>query len=42
VIESKNILPDCVQKIVLGGTPVAAAVEETHKRMVAETKDLKG
>jgi multiple sugar transport system substrate-binding protein len=42
VVESKNLLPDCVQRIVLGGTPVATAVAETHKRMVAETKDLRG
>ncbi len=41
VVESKNILTDCVQKIVVGKEPVAKAVEWAHKQMVEATKDIK-
>lgn len=40
-VEAKNILPDCVQKIVIGKEPVAKAVEWAHKQMVEATKDIK-
>ncbi len=40
--EEKNILPDCVQKIVIGKEPVAKAVEWAHKQMVEVTRDIKG
>ncbi len=41
VVEARNILTDCVQKIVLGKEPVAKAVEWAHKQMVEATKDIK-
>jgi hypothetical protein len=41
VVESKNILTDCVQKIVLGKEPVGKAVEWAHKQMVDATKEIK-
>src|SRR3989304_3446826 len=41
VVESKNILTDCVQKIVLGKEPVGKAVEWAHKQMVDATKGIK-
>lgn len=41
VVESKNILTDCVQKIVLGKEPVGKAVEWAHKQMVEATRDIK-
>ncbi len=40
-VEEKNILPDCVQKIVIGKEPVAKAVEWAHKQMVEVTRDIK-
>lgn len=41
VVESKNILADCVQKIVIGKEPVGKAVEWAHKQMVDATKGIK-
>ena len=41
VVESKNILTDCVQKIVIGKEPVGKAVEGAHRQMVEATKDIK-
>lgn len=41
VVESKNVLTDCVQKIVIGKEPVARAVEWAHKQMVDLTRDIK-
>jgi multiple sugar transport system substrate-binding protein len=40
-VEEKNILTDCVQKIVIGREPVAKAVEWAHKQMVEVTRDIK-
>ena len=40
-VEAKQILPDCVQKIVLGKEPVGKAVEWAHKQMVEATRDIK-
>lgn len=41
-VEEKNVLTDCVQKIVIGKEPVGKAVEWAHKQMVEVTKDIKG
>ncbi|WP_169747517.1 ABC transporter substrate-binding protein [Belnapia moabensis] len=40
-IEARNILPDMVQRIVLGKEPVALAVQKAQKDAVDATKDLK-
>jgi multiple sugar transport system substrate-binding protein len=40
-VEEKNILPDCVQRIVVGREPVGKAVEWAHKQMVEVTRDLR-
>jgi multiple sugar transport system substrate-binding protein len=40
-IEARNILPDMVQRIVLGKEPIALAVEKAQKDAVDATKDLK-
>lgn len=40
-VEEKNILPDCVQRIVVGKEPVNKAVAWAHKQMVEATKDIK-
>jgi multiple sugar transport system substrate-binding protein len=39
-VEQKHILPDCVQKIVIGKEPVGKAVEWAHKQMVEVTRDI--
>ena len=41
-IEARNIIPDMVQRIVLGKEPVALSVEKAHKQAVEVTKDLRG
>jgi multiple sugar transport system substrate-binding protein len=40
-IEARNILPDMVQRIVLGREPIAQAVEKAQKEAVEATKDLR-
>lgn len=40
-VEEKNILPDCVQRIVVGKEPAGKAVEWAHKQMVEATRDIK-
>jgi multiple sugar transport system substrate-binding protein len=40
-IEARNILPDMVQRIVLGKEPIALAVQKAQKDAVDATKDLK-
>jgi multiple sugar transport system substrate-binding protein len=40
-IEARNIIPDMVQRIVLGNEPVALAVEKAQKAAVDATKDLR-
>ncbi len=40
-VEEKNILPDCVQRIVIGKEPAGKAVEWAHKQMVEATRDIK-
>jgi multiple sugar transport system substrate-binding protein len=40
-VQARNILPDMVQRIVLGREPVAIAVEKAHKEAVEATKDLR-
>lgn len=40
-VEEKNILPDCVQRIVIGKEPVGKAVEWAHKQMVEVTRDIR-
>jgi multiple sugar transport system substrate-binding protein len=40
-VEEKHILPDCVQRIVIGKEPVGKAVEWAHRQMVEVTRDLK-
>lgn len=40
VVEEKNILAECVQRIVLGKEPAGKAVEWAHKQMVEATKDI--
>ncbi len=39
--EARNIIPDMVQRIVLGKEPVALAVEKAHKEAVQATKDIR-
>jgi ABC-type glycerol-3-phosphate transport system substrate-binding protein len=39
---SKNVLPDMIQKIVVGGDPVEKAVSAAHKAAVDIAKDIKG
>jgi multiple sugar transport system substrate-binding protein len=39
--QARNILPDMVQRIVLGREPVALAVEKAHKEAVDVTKDIR-
>lgn len=39
--EARNIIPDMVQRIVLGNEPVALAVEKAHKEAVEVTKDIR-
>lgn len=40
-IEARNVIPDMVQRIVLGKEPVALAVEKAQKEAVEATKDLR-
>ena len=40
-VEARNIIPDMVQRIVLGNEPVALAVEKAQKAAVDATKDLR-
>jgi ABC-type glycerol-3-phosphate transport system substrate-binding protein len=40
-IEARNIIPDMVQRIVLGKESVNAAVEKAQKEAVDATKDLR-
>jgi len=40
-VEEKNILPDCIQRIVIGKEPAARAVEWAHKQMVEATRNIK-
>ncbi len=40
-VEEKNILPDCIQRIVIGKEPAGKAVEWAHKQMVEVTRDIK-
>jgi multiple sugar transport system substrate-binding protein len=40
-VEARNIIPDMVQRIVLGKEPVALAVEKAQKDAVDATKDLR-
>ncbi|GGG48478.1 hypothetical protein GCM10010964_39790 [Caldovatus sediminis] len=39
--QARNILPDMVQRIVLGREPVALAVEKAHKEAVEATRDIR-
>ena len=39
--QARNILPDLVQRIVLGREPVALAVEKAHKDAVEATRDIR-
>ena len=39
--QSRNILPDMVQRIVIGREPVALAVEKAQKETVEATKDIR-
>ena len=41
-VVSKNILPDMVQKVVVGGDTVESAVSWAHKEAVDVTKDISG
>ncbi|MBI4609436.1 MAG: sugar ABC transporter substrate-binding protein [Candidatus Rokubacteria bacterium] len=41
-VEEKNVLTDCVQKIVIGKEPVGKAVEWAHRQMVEVTRDIRG
>ncbi len=40
-VEARNIIPDMVQRIVLGKEPVGMAVEKAQKEAVDATKDLR-
>jgi multiple sugar transport system substrate-binding protein len=40
-IQARNIIPDMVQRIVIGKEPVAAAVAKAHKDAVDATKDIR-
>ncbi|WP_158295504.1 ABC transporter substrate-binding protein [Crenalkalicoccus roseus] len=39
--EARNIIPDMVQRIVLGREPVAISVEKAHREAVAVTRDIR-
>jgi hypothetical protein len=39
---SKNVLPDMVQRIVVGGDPVEKAVSAAHKTATDIARDIKG
>jgi hypothetical protein len=41
VMQARNIIPDMVQRIVLGREPVNVAVEKAHKDCVEATKDVR-
>jgi len=36
-----KVIPDCIQKIIIGKEPVAKAISWAHKKMVEVTKDIK-